>query len=154
MTMVSFFMTMTLASFLLMFFPDDSFNKLENLLRFVVFLIITVIFGTLALIVIIGSGVQFLIIYLSYNLKIIGSGVQLLVIRMRNTIANTIYQFMAEINMNRLDMDDFEARMEEEEEKPKLGRRARKRKNKMEAKRLKLNDQINQASMKIKNGQF
>ena len=120
MAMASFFITMTMASFLLMFFPDDSFNKLENLLRFVFFFILTAIFGTLALIVIIGSGVQFLIIM------------------MINSLANIIDQFMAEINMDGLDMDDFEeARMEEE--KPKLGRNARRRKKKM-AKRSKSNE--------------
>ena len=103
MTVASYFMTMTLASFLMMIIPDDSFNKLENLLRFVFFFILTLIFGTLALIVIIGSGVQFLIIlminYIANNLNIIGLGVQVLVLLIKNTLANTIILFMAEINM-------------------------------------------------------
>ena len=143
MTLASYFMTMTLASFLMMFFPDDSFNKLENLLRFVFFLILTAIFGTLALIVIIGSGLQFLVIYLSNNLKIIRSGVQLLVIRMRNTIADTIYQFMAEINMDELDMDDFE---ETGMEEPKMGAGKKGRNAKRRQKKEKIPSKMEVAS--------
>ena len=97
-----------------MFFPDASYYKLENLLRYMLFLIITAIFGTLALMVIIGSGVH------------------LLVTLIKNNIANSLNQFMAEINM-----DDVEEAATEEE-KPKMGtgkkgRNARRRKNKMQA---------------------
>ena len=83
---------MTMAFFrssLLMFkeilFPADSSFKLENLLRFVLFLILTpvAIFSTLALMVVVGSGVAFL---------------QLLVLLMENTLVNNLVMLVDFIN--------------------------------------------------------
>ena len=85
MTMASFFRS-SLLMFKEMLFPNDSSSfKLENLLRFLLFLILTpvAIFGTLALMFVVGSGVALL---------------QLVAILMENSLANNLVMTVAFIN--------------------------------------------------------
>ena len=86
--MASFFKS-SLLMFKEMLFPTDSSFKLENLLRFLLFLILTpvAIFSTLALMVVVGSGVALL---------------QLLVVLMENTFANNLVMAVDFINHSML----------------------------------------------------
>ena len=85
MTMASFFRSSLLMCKEMLLPNDSSSFKLENLLRFVLFLILTpvAIFGTIALMVVVGSGVALL---------------QLVAILMENTLANNLVMTMAFIN--------------------------------------------------------
>ena len=91
MTMASFFSSSpSLLMFKEMLFPSDSSFKLENLLRFLLFLILTpvAIFSTLALMVVFGTGVALL---------------QLLVVLMENTLANNLVMAVDFINNSLLE---------------------------------------------------
>ena len=145
--MASFFRS-SLLMFKEMLFPDNISFKLENLIRVVLYLILTPVAFVVILVLMV----------------VVGLEVTLLVFLMKNTFAENINQvmakiytyacmdeldmddevmentlapwLMAEVNMNQLDMDDFEEAVIEEE-KPKIrakkGRNARRRKNRMQA---------------------